>query len=123
MNEIKREIVSIGLDFRPIPIDLGDGKVWEFHPDPDKTLFNNLVRALKNMGAVGKAMQDGDSDDFEAALDTLAKAQGALLVKKTQRDEWAKADYGMAALSALADVLMEQITGFTQQSQKPSGKG
>ena len=33
-DQVRRDIVKLGLDFRAIPVDIGDGIEWEFHPDP-----------------------------------------------------------------------------------------
>lgn len=129
MSDINREVVSVGLDFRPIPIDIGDGKVWGFNPDPDPAELDNLMRALRAVGKAGKEVEsvDGEGVEFEKVLRGLSEAIGQLIVDPEQKKEWlAKRSYGLGALSGLTSVLMEQVSGFPQKSDggsgKPSGK-
>lgn len=128
MSEINRDTISIGIDFRPIPVDVGDGKVWNFNPDPAPSELDVLFSALREIGAAGKKAnsEDGDGEgsvEFGKGLGALKSALGGLLVEAKQRTEWNKQPYGIGVMNALSNVLVEQITGFTRESPKTSGKG
>lgn len=125
-QDVDRSVVTLGVDYRPIPINLGDGVVWQFDPDPSPSKFNQLTKAVKALGPVGKKMSDAETEDdgtFERAMTGLKDALGALLLDKDQRKKWAERDYGFRSMNALVGRLMEEITGFTEASPSGSGKG
>lgn len=122
-QEIDRSVVSIGLDFRPIPINIGDGVVWQFDPDPAPDVFDALVSGLAHIGQVGTQMSKGETTSLAPALQELQKVIGQMLVDPKQQKDWATTSYGLHALNALAQRLLQETTGFTDQSSKPSGGG
>lgn len=126
-KEIQREVVSIGLDFRPIRLDVGDGQVWEFQPEPEPAQFDRLISTMKSFSKIGEAMQDNgaqeESSGMTNALDELRKALGALLVDQADRSKFMKQKYGLRSLNALCNAVIEETTGFTGKSPKGSGKG
>lgn len=124
VNEVTREVVSVGIDFSPIPVDIGDGVIWKFHPDPDPAVWDNLQTVLMGF------QQTQDVSDEDAAqvkikplLEKLHGALGQLLLDKEQKDKWAKTSYGLLPLQRLAQVIMEQLTGFPTNQPSQSGKG
>jgi len=120
-NEVRRDVVKLGLDFRPIPVDLGDGIEWEFHPDPSPQQWSILVQALK----VFMKFEDDDfgGEAFEEALAGFTKAMSELLVSEEQRNLWVEKGYGLGPQQAISEALMGIWTGFPTKQQSPSGKG
>lgn len=120
-DEVRRDVVKLGLDFRPIPIDIGDGTVWEFHPDPSPQQWSALVGALKKFSKFGDA--DFGGEDFEDALQGMTKAMSDLLVNEDQRVAWVERAYGISPQQAISEALMGIWTGFPTKQPSPSGKG
>lgn len=120
-SEVRREVVKLGLDFRPIPVDLGDGIEWEFHPDPSPQQWSVLVDALKAFTKFGD--DDFGGDKFKSALASFTKAMSELLVDEKQREKWIEKDYGLGPQQAISEALMGIWTGFPTKQQSPSGKG
>lgn len=121
VNEVRRDVVNLGMDFRPIPVDLGDGIEWEFHPDPSPQQWSALVTALKGFT---KFSDDGfGGEAFEKALSGLTAAMADVLVDEKQKKEWVKKRYGIGPQQAISNALMELWTGFPTNQPKPSGKG
>jgi hypothetical protein len=120
-DEVRRDVVKLGLDFRAIPVDLGDGVEWEFHPDPSAEQWATLVDALKQFTKFEDADFGGDS--FKEALSSFTKAMSEMLVRKEQQKEWLKKNYGLGPQQAISEALMGIWTGFPTTRQSPSGKG
>ena len=120
MSETRREAVKLGLDFRPIPVDVGDGIEWEFSSDPSPEQWSLLVNALKAF----TGFDDGDfgGDEFKAALAGLSTAMSELIVDEAQRPLWVEKNYGIAVQTAISEALMENWTGFPTPQPSPSGK-
>lgn len=120
-NEVRRDVVKLGLDFRAIPVDLGDGIEWEFHPDPSPQQWSTLVNALKQFTKFEDADFGGDA--FEEALSAFTKAMSEMLVRAEQQVEWIEKGYGLGPQQAISEALMGIWTGFPTKQQSPSGKG
>ena len=120
VNEVRRDVVKLGLDFRAIPVDLGDGIEWEFHPDPSPQQWSTLVNALKQFTKFGD--DDFGGEAFEAALAGFTKAMSDMLVRVEQQVEWLEKGYGLGPQQAISEALMEIWTGFPTKQQSPSGK-
>lgn len=120
-DEVRRDTVKLGLDFRAIPVDLGDGIEWEFHPDPSPEQWSVLVNALKNFTKFGD--DDFGGDAFKEALAGFTAAMSELLVKAEQREQWMDKQYGLGPQQAISEALMGIWTGFPTTQQSPSGKG
>ena len=120
-EEVRRDVVKLGLDFRAIPVDLGDGIEWEFHPDPTAEQWSTLVDALKEF----TKFEDDDfgGDAFKHALAGFTNAMAEMLVRKDQQKEWLKKGYGLGPQQAISEALMGIWTGFPTKQQSPSGKG
>jgi len=123
LNQTNREVVSIGIDFRPIPVDIGDGKIWNFDPDPAPDKWDNLNATLMKF----QSLQNVDQDNIEELklsplLTDLRKALGGLLADREQEKEWNKTTYGLMPLQSLAQRVMEQITGFPTNQDSNSGE-
>ena len=121
VNEVRRDVVSLGMDFRPIPVDLGDGIEWEFDPDPSPQQWSVLVTALKGFTKFGD--DDFGGEAFEKALSELTSAMADILVNEEQKKEWQDKRYGIGPQQAISNALMELWTGFPTNQQQPSGKG
>lgn len=121
MEEVRRDVVKLGLDFRPIPVDLGDGIEWEFHPDPSPQQWSLLVAALKAF----TKFEDDDfgGEAFENALEGLTRAMAGMLVNESQRKKWIAAGYGLGPQQVISEALMGIWTGFPTKQPSPSGKG
>ena len=120
-DEVRRDVVKLGLDFRAIPIDLGDGVEWEFHPDPSADQWATLVDALKEFTKFEDADFGGDA--FKEALASFTKAMSQMLVRADQQKQWLKKNYGLGPQQAISEALMGIWTGFPTTRQSPSGKG
>lgn len=120
-NEVRRDTVRLGLDFRAIPVDLGDGIEWEFHPDPSPEQWSALVNALKQF----THFEDDDfgGDAFKTALAGFTEAMSNMLVKAEQQAEWIEKGYGLGPQQAISQALMEIWTGFPTTQGSPSGGG
>jgi|GEM_PF-2281391 len=119
-NEVRRETVKLGLDFRAIPVDLGDGVEWEFHPDPSPQQWSTLVNALKEFTKFEDDAFGGEA--FETALGGFTEAMSHMLVHTKQQAEWVKKDYGLGPQQAISEALMGIWTGFPTKQPSPSGK-
>ena len=120
-DEVRRDVVKLGLDFRAIPVDLGDGVEWEFHPDPSAEQWSTLVDALKKF----TKFEDDDfgGEAFKSALTGFTNAMADMLVRAEQQKEWKKKGYGLGPQQAISEALMGIWTGFPTTQQSPSGKG
>ena len=120
-DQVRRDTVKLGLDFRPIPVDVGDGTEWEFHSDPGPEQWGALVDSLK----VFTKFEDADfgGQQFEEALATFTAAMAGLLVDAKQQKDWVAKKYGLAAQQAISEALMGLWTGFPTKQPSPSGKG
>lgn len=120
-SEVRRDVVKLGLDFRAIPVDLGDGIEWEFNSDPSAEQWSTLVNALKKFTQFGDADFGGDA--FKEALEGFTKAMSEMLVKVEQQVEWVEKGYGLGPQQQISEALMEIWTGFPTKQQSQSGKG
>lgn len=120
-NEVRRDVVKLGLDFRAIPVDLGDGIEWDFHPDPSPEQWSTLVDALKAFTQFGDEGFAGE--EFQTALGEFTAAMSDLLVNEEQRQLWKQKNYGLGPQQAISQALMEIWTGFPTKQSSPSGKG
>ena len=120
-EEVRRDVVKLGLDFRAIPVDLGDGIEWEFHPDPSPEQWSALVDSLKQFTKFEDADFGGEA--FKAALAGFTEAMSSMLVKTEQQTEWIQKGYGLGPQQKISEALMEIWTGFPTTQQFKSGKG
>jgi len=120
-DEVRRDVVKLGLDFRAIPVDLGDGVEWEFHPDPSPEQWSTLVDALKQFTKFED--EDFGGDAFKHALAGFTNAMADMLVKTEQRAQWIEKGYGLGPQQAISEALMGIWTGFPTKQQSTSGKG
>lgn len=121
VDEVRRDVIKLGIDFRPIPVDLGDGVVWEFHPDPNPSQWSTLVEALRGFSKFGEDEFGGEL--FEKALNKLTEAMAGMLVNEEQQIGWREKKYGLGPQQAISNALMETWTGFPTNQPSRSGKG
>ena len=120
-TEIRRDTVKLGIDFRPIPVDVGDGIEWDFHPDPSPEQWASLMSALKAFTKFGD--EDFEGEDFRQARANFTQAMSELIVTPAQQKKWGSMGYGLRPQQAIANALMEIWTGFPTNQPSPSGKG
>jgi hypothetical protein len=120
-EEVRRDTVRLGLDFRAIPVDLGDGIEWEFNPDPSADQWSTLVNALQGFTKFGNADFGGDA--FKTALAGFTNAMADMLVHAEQQEQWKTKGYGLGPQQKISEALMGIWTGFPTTPQSPSGKG
>lgn len=117
-EQINRETVSVGIDFRPIPIDMGDGQVWMFDPDPTPGKWSGLSRALTAFGRLNVTADsseeevDAAAQDMESLTTGLTDSIAELLVDIKQRKAFRDRGYSTNALQRLAKVLIQTLSGF-----------
>lgn len=111
VNEMKREVVSAGMDFSPVLLDVGDGEIWELDPDPSPAKFGALQKALTAFGQVSKAAETGDTVDLEEITANLSAALSDLIVKTPQKKTWKTKDYGVMAMQRIAATYVPAISG------------
>lgn len=118
-----RKTVSLGLDFRPVPVDVGDGKLWEFDPDPSPAKWDRLVNVMNVF--VKNAEKDEDvpasEEETQKLYDELTEAVSKLLLSEEQQAEWEQRRYGMFAQRTVAIALMGELSGFPTESESTSG--
>lgn len=123
-TQVNREVVKIGLDFRPIPIDLGDGKVWHFTSDPSTEQWAILTSALRKF-SVFQGRTDEDilgSGEFEGVISGLTNALAEMLVDTDQKREWIDRGYGIGPQQRVSEYLLETWSGFPTQQPSSSGR-
>lgn len=123
-TQVNREVVKIGLDFRPIPIDLGDGMVWNFTSDPSTEQWTILTSALRKF-SVFQGRSDEDilgGGEFEEVISGLTAALAEMLVDTAQKDQWIDRSYGIGPQQRVSEYLMETWSGFPTQQPSSSGK-
>lgn len=120
MNEVRRETVKLGIDLRPIPVDVGDGIEWEFISDPDPAQWSTLVTALNAFAGLDESSFDPET--FKRALGNLVEATASALSSEEQKSRWIEKSYGLGPQRAIAQALIEQWTGFPTRQPSPSGK-
>lgn len=119
-DQVRRETVKLGIDFRSIPVDLGDGIEWDFHPDPSPSQWSTLMSALKEFSKFGD--DDFGGEQFETALQGFTDAMADMLTKDEQKAKWKKQGYGLGPQQAISEALMEIWTGFPTKQPSPSGE-
>ena len=128
MAEARRDVVKIGLDFRTIPVDLGDGIEWEFVPDPSPEQWSILMNALKTFerlfgGGADPAEAMSDTKTLNEALKGFTEAMAGMLSSEEQKEAWIEKNYGLGPQQAISEKLTELWTGFPTKEPKPSGAG
>lgn len=120
-KQVTRETVTVGLDFRPIPIDLGDGTVWLFQPDPSPTAWGVLMDALTAFSTVDTESETPDLSGLTVLVENLSVALSGLLTTPKQAEKYSERGYGLVAQQRLATVLIETVSGFPTQSPSTIG--
>ena len=118
-DQVRRETVKLGLDFRTIPVDVGDGIEWDFHPDPNPQQWADLMSALKAFGKFGD--EDFGGDEFKQALATFTESMANMLAVEAQKAQWIEKAYGLGPQQAISEALMKIWTGFPTKPSSPSG--
>lgn len=123
LTEVKRDVVKLGIDLRPLPVDVGDGIEWLFTSDPSPDQWTSLMSSLKVFTKM-KDISDADIDNaaFTEALAGFSKAMAAMLVDEEQQKQWIARGYGLGPQQALSELLMETWSGFPTKPSSDSGK-
>lgn len=115
-DKIERATLTLGLDFSPLKVDIGDGHIWLFHADPSPEQFNALVTSLAGFGSMVGADESPEAamkavEEIGPLLDSLQAAILQLLTTDKQRKEFTTKGYGVKALQGTAALLMDP-SGF-----------
>lgn len=121
-NEVRRDVVKLGIDFRPIPVDLGDGIEWEFTSDPSTEQWSTLLDTITELGKLDDKKFSSDSKTMLNALTKFTKAMSAMLLSEEQQEEWLQRGYGLGPQQAISEALTEIWTGFPTKQQSNSGE-
>lgn len=126
-EQVSRDVVSVGIDFRPLPVNIGDGVIWNFDPDPSPEAWGQLMDQLKALAALG-SIKEGDTDaamelDVKGLLNGLTEALSGLLLEDEQRAKFKSKGYGLAVLSKTAPAIVKALSGFPTTSPSSSGEG
>lgn len=111
VTEMNRKLVSAGMDFTPVLLDVGDGEIWEFDPDPSPAKFGALQKSLTAFGELGKAAENGEEFSMEDVANGLSLALSNLLVKPGQTKTWKAREYGVMAMQRIAATYIPAISG------------
>lgn len=110
----ERKPVQVGVDLRPIPIELREGEKWYFNADPPKDFFALISN-------IGKAMQVEDDTRWDA-VDAMRDALAQQILDPAEAENFVSHNYGLAALSGIAKAYAETVVALPTQSSSPSGK-
>lgn len=110
---VVREEVSVGLDFTPIPLKVGDGTEWLFNPEPSPAKFGALADAC---GAFS-ALEDDQTNVGTTMVELAEKLSDALIAMMDpgtpgQDKKFRAREYGLRSLNWFATQLVERSTGF-----------
>lgn len=107
-----RESVAIGLDLRPIPVDMGDGRLFHLDGNPSgKAEWFELSNAAVHLASLAG---NGKATDPEEALKRLGEFRDAFLpfLPDDEHDEWQNAKYGGMVMQTLYSKYVETLTGL-----------
>lgn len=99
----ERTPVPVGIDLRPIPLEMSDGKTYHFNADPPKEFFATVAR-VKAEG------RDSGVDDYEF-VDSLREVLLSQIVTDEDQEAYTEANYGLAALNALSKSYAKAVLG------------
>lgn len=103
------EFMASGVDFSPLELDVGDGTIWKFTPDPQPAETQRLSSAMK---AISDATNDGMTDAVVESYDNLVSAIRDRLMDEKQKKEFPKPVYGQNALMWFSMRLATGRDGF-----------
>lgn len=111
--DIDREVVDVGIDFRPIPVRLGAGDehLWLFNPDPDISVWSAVTAAVD--GYQGIKPEEIELSQIQETIEEIRAAIAALLMHEADQQAFlAERRYGPQTLIKLAAKLTQEVTGF-----------
>lgn len=97
----ERQPVQVGIDLRPIPLEMSDGTTYHFNPDPPKEFFAEVAR-IKN--------DDGPDDDYEF-VDSLRQVLAGQIVDETESQSFIERNFGLPALNAISSTYASAVLG------------
>lgn len=110
---VDRDDVTVGFDFRPIPVRLGSGPEhrWEFNPDPDVEAWAQVSDAVEAFR--GRDPEDIDMRETAELVERIRAALADMLFDPADRESFIEQKkYGPMALMKLAEAVMKEVTGF-----------
>ena len=99
----ERTPVQVGIDLRPIPLEMSDGKTYHFSADPDAEFFSTVSRIK------GDREDETDFGFVKVMRDALATQ----ITVPAARTAFTKAKYGLAALNSLSESYTAAVLGKT----------
>lgn len=110
----RRSVVKIGINFDPIPLDVGDGKIWNFTSEATPAQMDALVRVARGVGSLATVTDETvESMDFTEMTNEVSGVIADLLIEPAQKKEWIKRSYSVLAQGKVIAVLIKEMsTGF-----------
>lgn len=105
-----RTPLQVGIDLRPLPLQMQDGTVWSFNPDPGKEFF----------ATVALIKEDKDDDDptdpaYWDFIDQLREVLATQMTDDKERKEFLTRGYGLAALNSISKTYSDGVLGRPTQ--------
>lgn len=97
-----RKPIQVGIDLRPIPLELSDGTVFHFNPDPPKEFFQTVSQLKED--------RNDDDSDWEF-IDTLRKTLADQVIGVGERKAFTARKFGLAALNKISTAYSEGVLG------------
>lgn len=101
----ERTPIQVGIDLRPIPLQMSDGNIFRFDPDPGKQFFETVSRIRQE--------RDGDDEADYSFIDDLRKILASQIVDPEERKAFTKRAYGLPALNDISKTYSRAVLGDT----------
>jgi hypothetical protein len=112
----ERQPIMVGIDLRPIPLQMQDdeGTIYHFNPDPDTEFFAAVSRLKESKN---KTSDDPDSEDGDeyAFVDDLRATLRTQIVSEEDQKVYDNHHYGLTALDEIADTYAAAVLGRPTQ--------
>lgn len=105
----QREPVKVGIDLRPIPMEMSDGNIYHMNPDPPKEFYASVSRNKEERVAASNS-EDPEVDEWEF-IDALREILATQITTDEDKKTFAEANYGLAALNDLARAYSATVLG------------
>lgn len=107
---VDREAVSVGLDIRPLPVEIG-GRIWFTDPDPSPSAMNAVHAAVQGFSTKGVEDEAEKLKISQKAYEQLNAALTEILLDEEQKVEF-PGKYGMLGVQNFALAWIQGISGF-----------
>lgn len=100
----ERTPLQVGIDLRPIPLQMTDGSVFHFNPDPTKEFFATVARIKED-----KPDEDRTDPAYWEFIDELRDVLGSQIVDPDDLKLWVKKAYSLAALNDISKTYSDGV--------------